>query len=276
VKKEFAINTKSGKQITFDVSHPDKGNGFPVAILCHGFKGFKDWGPFNWIAEQFVANGLCLVKMNFSHNGLGESSLTEFTDLNSFGENTINQELEDIQLVKEELQKEEWKEVLDLDDLAIIGHSRGGASALITAIEDEDIKKVITWATISDLNSWISMFNDEDWKTNGKIFIKNGRTGQDMPVNYSFYEDVKSNSNKYDILKRSDELSIPVLLLHGENDESVNPSSSQNIYDLVLHSIYICIEGANHTFGGIHPFNSDKIPEDLDALVENTIEFITE
>lgn len=274
MKKELIIKSNTGKDISFDISYPDKGKEFPVVLFCHGFKGFKDWGANNWIAEQFVNNGLCIVKINFSHNGIGGKDLSEFTDIELFGQNTIEKELEDIQSVKEELKSDKWRDILDLNNLSIVGHSRGGATAFISAVEDDEFKKIASWSTISNLSVWVNKFDLDAWKNEGKIEFENSRTKQTMFLNYSFYQDVMRNSEKYDILKRCDEITIPVLLLHGENDEAVDLSESRSIYDFIMHSIFIPIENANHTFGVSHPQNLTDIPSELEEVVENTIEFI--
>ena len=51
---------------------------------------------------------------------------------------------------------EEFKDEIDINNIILIGHSRGGAIAILKASEDARIKKLITWAAVCDLNR--SMF----------------------------------------------------------------------------------------------------------------------
>lgn len=43
-------------------------------VICHGYKGFKDWGMFPYIAKE-LSEHLDVVTFNFSHNGIGENLL---------------------------------------------------------------------------------------------------------------------------------------------------------------------------------------------------------
>jgi hypothetical protein len=58
-------------------------------IFCHGFKGFKDWGCWQMIADYFVENGFAFLKFNFSHNGLGLEDSADFDALDKFSINTL-------------------------------------------------------------------------------------------------------------------------------------------------------------------------------------------
>ena len=60
------IESKRGKEILLDVNLNSDANK-PLVIFCHGFKGFKDWGPFNEVSNQFVNAGLNFLKFNFSY-----------------------------------------------------------------------------------------------------------------------------------------------------------------------------------------------------------------
>mgnify|MGYP004358968297 CR=1 FL=1 len=50
-KKEFVISGSKGKSILVDVTYNENNLSKKVIIFSHGFKGFKDWGAFNKIAE---------------------------------------------------------------------------------------------------------------------------------------------------------------------------------------------------------------------------------
>lgn len=77
-----------------------------------------------------------------------------------------------------------------------------------------------------------------------------------------------------DVRKSAKMLEIPLLIIHGDQDESVNISHAEFLYNLVQHSIFIKVEGGNHTFGAKHPFNPETDgSEMLDELLENTFEF---
>ena len=62
------INGSNNKPIVTDVFlAANKSN--KTIIFCHGYKGFKDWGAWNLLAETSVSDDVNFVKFNFSHNG---------------------------------------------------------------------------------------------------------------------------------------------------------------------------------------------------------------
>ena len=70
--KKTNIPVKSSihnKPIVSDIFYNKTNSKKPIVILCHGYKGYKDWGAWNLMANSFVDNDLFFVKLNFSHNG---------------------------------------------------------------------------------------------------------------------------------------------------------------------------------------------------------------
>ncbi len=90
------INGSKGKPLSLDISYTKNGYLKPIVIFCHGFKGFKDWGHFNLLADAFAENDFVFVKFNFSYNGTTIEHPVDFADLEAFGENNFSIELDDI------------------------------------------------------------------------------------------------------------------------------------------------------------------------------------
>ena len=95
-KKEFVISGSNGKSILIDVTYIENKCPKKVVIFCHGFKGFKDWGAFNKIAEYFAKENLFFLKFNFSHNGTTLEKPSDFDDMEAFGNNNFCIELDDL------------------------------------------------------------------------------------------------------------------------------------------------------------------------------------
>ena len=49
--KTFVILSQRNKNINLDINFTKNKNN-PLVIFSHGFKGFKDWGPFNFISDS--------------------------------------------------------------------------------------------------------------------------------------------------------------------------------------------------------------------------------
>src|SRR6056297_1658913 len=96
----FSVENARGDAVDYDVRYvEDDGAEKPVVLFCHGFKGFKDWGPFPEWGRRLAKAGFVSVHLNFSYNGVHRDRPTEFTELEKFAENTFTRELDDLQAV---------------------------------------------------------------------------------------------------------------------------------------------------------------------------------
>lgn len=273
-KHELSIEGFNKRPITMDISIPVSKTALPLIIFCHGFKGFKDWGHFNWVADSAAQQGLAFLKFNFSHNGINPDNLTELSDLEAFAENNYSIELFDLGKVIDYAVENASVFNINPKDIYLVGHSRGGGIALLKAAEDKKVKKLALWASLSEFDSFFRPATIEEWQKNGVVYAENKRTGQQLPLNKQFYDDYLKNKSMLDVRKSAKMLEIPLLIIHGDQDESVNISHAEFLYNLVQHSIYIKVEGGNHTFGAKHPFDPETDgSEMLDELLENTFEF---
>jgi pimeloyl-ACP methyl ester carboxylesterase len=69
------------------------------------------------------------------------------------------------------------------------------------------------------------------------------------------------------------ELKKPILILHGEQDESVSIEEGKSIAAWTNQPLKI-IHGANHTFGASHPFIENTLPIGLQACCDKILDFI--
>src|SRR4030095_17269059 len=69
-------------------------------VVCHGFKGFKDWGCFPTVGRELAEGGYLAVSFNFSGSGIGPD-LLNFTDTERFERATISGDLDDLSRILE-------------------------------------------------------------------------------------------------------------------------------------------------------------------------------
>ncbi|MFN8237728.1 MAG: alpha/beta hydrolase [Chitinophagales bacterium] len=275
-KTERVINGSKEKPITLDISYTQNGKIKPILIFCHGFKGFKDWGHFDLIAKTFAQNDFVYVKFNFSYNGTTTEHLTDFADLEAFGNNNFSIELDDLGIVIDYMEMNASLFEGNHHQIYLMGHSRGGGIAILKAYEDKRIQKLVTWASVKDAADFFSTQNIGLWKENGQVFTFNARTQQNMPLNYQLYENYQANKECLDIPKAAANLHIPWLIIHGSNDTSVPFAVGQQLLQWNPTSTWILIENADHTFGGKHPWDALDLPADSQKAVQKTIEFLKE
>ena len=169
VHQHIITSGSQQKPIAIDVSYLSNNQQKPLVLFVHGFKGFKDWGHFNAIANYFAENNFVFVKFNFSHNGTSLQKPLEFDDLEAFGNNNYVFELNDLDAVLNTLLTvEQLKNEIDAEKVYLIGHSRGGAISIIKTSEDTRIKKLVTWAAVADIVNRNSAITIETWKKDGK------------------------------------------------------------------------------------------------------------
>ena len=144
---------------------------------------------------------------------------------------------------------------------------------IIKAFEEKRVSGIATWASVESLSPNISASALDEWKKQGVRFIFNGRTKQNMPMKYQFYERFIQNKNRLDIKKAVEGLDKPFIAFHGSDDETLAPSMLKNLNDWNPNIETHLVSGANHTFGGKHPYTTSALPEVLRYVCEETSRF---
>ena len=274
--KNIQIEGKHQKCILTDVFYTKNEQPKPIVVFVHGYKGYKDWGSWNLVAERFAKNNLFFIKFNFSHNGGTIEQPIDFSDLEAFGNNNYTKELDDLQSVIDwVLQEKSFKKEINISNITLIGHSRGGGIVTIKASEDTRITNLITWAAVSNFGNRSSTIGDlEQWRKDGVKYVLNGRTKQQMPHYFQFYENFKANEARLDIEAAAKKINIPYLIIHGTSDTSISYEEAKNLYNWNPKSELFPVKEANHTFDSKHPWLKDTLSTHLNKVVEKSINFI--
>ncbi|MEN8836136.1 MAG: alpha/beta hydrolase [Polaribacter sp.] len=277
ILKNLLVKGQHSKPIVTDVFYQETRQPKKVIIFCHGYKGFKDWGAWNLMAETFANAGFFFIKFNFSHNGGTPENPIDFPDLEAFGNNNYTKELDDLESIIDWISTNStYKNDVNLDDISIIGHSRGGGIVLLKANEDKRVKQVITLAAVSDFGSRSSTIGDlNNWKKTGVKYVINGRTKQQMPHFYQFYENFKANESRLNIQNAVKNLQIPLLIIHGDHDTSIDIKEAHQIHSWQSNSTLKIIENADHVFNVSHPWQKNKLSEELSQTTQLCIGFLT-
>ena len=274
-KEERIIEGSRELPISLDVNFAPDGRNMPIVVFVHGFKGFKDWGAWNLVADYMAIANTFFVKINLSHNGVKSNDLSDINDPETFGENNFSIELDDIGKVLDWLtdDNEEYRHYYNTEDITLIGHSRGAATCLLRAMEDERVQRVITWAGAFNIEKYTAMEEDSIWRERGYVEVKNGRTGDTYKIGYQFRQDYLDNSERLSLKTKIQEFDQALMLLHGDDDQVAPISNSKKIHQVVKQSLFLEMDG-DHVFGASHPWTSDVLPEDLEDVVNESIEFI--
>lgn len=268
-KQHFILSGSIDKTISGDLTYDDQYTDQACILFIHGFKGFKDWGAHNLVADFFAASGYRYFKFNLSHSGVKEQQPDEVTDLEAFAANTVSIELKDVDTAINYI-----AHTYPLTPIYLIGHSRGGALATIKGAADERIHKIITWSAISDFSSLWKKEQEEEWLASGRIFVENARTKEKMPLNKTLLEDFNAHQEEFNILNAAVNIKIPWLILHGDDDVNVKFSVAQQLAQAQPKAQLQKIKGANHVYGANHPYTEKNLPAQLLEVCEKSLNFL--
>jgi pimeloyl-ACP methyl ester carboxylesterase len=273
IKKEtFTLAGSKGRGMLMDLTYDDAHKSAPLVIFVYGFKGFKDRGTHNLVAQYFAEHGFRFLKFNFSHNGTTTDKPIDFTDLIAFGDNTFSIELADLNTVINFACG--GSSIPHADGVFLIGHSMGGGISIIQTAEDKRVKKLVTMASISDFRNLWSKDAEEQWKLQGIMYALNSRTGQQMPLKISLLQDLERHPARLNIQGRAVHVTQPWLIVHGDADSSVPLSHAEELNAAQPNAQFIVISGADHTFGGTHPYPATTLPPTLLEFCNKTIDFL--
>lgn len=277
INKNLLLPRKDKKTIAYDVFYKADNTRKPVVIFCHGYKGYKDWGAWNLVAERFAEEGYFFLKFNFSHNGGTPNNPIDFPDLEAFAQNNFSKELDDLEDILNFISNtDNFGNELNQNHISLIAHSRAAGIILIKASEEPRVKNVITWAGVSDFKARFqigsSQFND--WKEKGITYIENSRTKQLMPHYFQFFQDFSANENRLTIKLAVKKLNIPLLVLQGSDDTTVIEAEASLLHQWSPKSELEIIKNGDHSFGTIHPWEESELPKDLHKVVEKSIAFL--
>jgi len=268
IRLSFTREPRAGDLLRGEIRIPDGPPPRVAVVVAHGFKGFKDWGFFPWAADCMAGAGYAVVTFNFSRSGIGAEP-ERFTELDSFGANTLSLEQAELRSI--------LGEVLDGNLLprrprgaVLFGHSRGGGQAILAAAAEARVRALVTWASVSYFDRWTEETRAQ-WRADGRIWVLNQRTGQQMPLDLTLLEDFEVNRDALDVRGAAGRVAVPWLLVHGTDDLTVPWDESRTLARTTAGARLHLVEGAGHTFEAGHPFQgpSPQLSEAMDRTLQH-------
>jgi dienelactone hydrolase len=253
------------------VDLPDAPGRRPAVVICHGFKGFMEWGFFPALAALLAERGFVAVRFNLSGAGMrpGDELVT---DPRAFRDNTHSAEVADLTRVLAEVADGGGAIAagrIDAGRIGVFGHSRGGAAAILAAAREPwrgRCRALVTWAAIARVDRYASQ-DKERWRQTGELPVTNARTGQQLALGRGLLADIEAHAaGDLDVLAAAGRRTAPWLIVHGTEDESVPAAEAAELDAAAAgtHELQL-VAGANHTFGARHPF-AGPTPHLIQAL----------
>jgi len=255
---QFEITSDEGLPIRGNIDAPSHPRA--LVVVVHGFKGFKDWGFFPWLAEALCTEGLAVVRFNMSRSGIGKN-LESFDRLDLFRDDTYSTQIADLMTTVRYAQSR-----FESLPTFLVGHSRGGGVALLAARTVPRLVGLATWSAISHVDRWDAA-TKKKWRAEGYMDIENQRTKQMMRMSTAILDD----SGKHDIMAAVRTIDVPLLVVHGARDESVPLEEGREIAKGARDASLLILGSASHTYNAIHPLVN--VPRELSYAAAVTSHF---
>lgn len=233
MEKLFIQNRKQEK-IAVIVEIPEKVSG--LAFVMHGLSGFKEQTHIEIIAKAFLNHGYVTVRFDTT-NSLGESG-------GAYENATTTNYYEDLEDVIDWAKTQPWFQ----SPFALAGHSLGGTcTALYSQHHPEEVKLLAPIALVVSGPKSMELYGEEElknWRETGwHISESRSKPGVVRRLAWSHVAD----RLKYDLNHETRVLTMPMLLIVGENDGL--RSQSEEFYTALLcpKELHV-IADAEHTF----------------------------
>ena len=231
-------------------------------LIGHGFKGYKDYGFFPWLAAYVAEAGFVVHRFNFSRSGMdhGDGPFNE----GRFLEDTWNRQVEDILALLAAVRDGSLPG--GSGPVVLVGHSRGGLSSLLASGRHAGtealggLRGVVSLAAPAHCLH-MNPAQQRSLLDTGRMSSPSSRTGQDLQVGRAFLQEQLDDPPEHDLLDLVRRIDVPVAVVHGLVDDAVPVASAREIVSALESEVSLCVlDDANHVFNVPNPFPVDGEP----------------
>ncbi|KAA9025760.1 alpha/beta hydrolase [Niallia endozanthoxylica] len=245
MKQSVFINWKE-EQLSATIDYPDnlkEGVKYPLVIICHGFIGSKVGVDRLFVKAAQQLNQDQLIVLRFDLSGCGESS-------GNYGQTGLHDFIDQLRTVIDfscQLKQ------INSNQITLLGHSLGGATAVLTAVKDVRIKRLILWSSVAYPLEDISRIVGKENVRSLELVSEFDYLGYSLTM--PFFESLAF----YQPLQSTVHYSGNVLIVHGTGDDDI-PVKYAKEYEKTLSKrlsgkvIRYEINGANHTYSNAAHF----------------------
>jgi|SRR3989339_213921 len=203
-----------------------------INIIIHGFTSNKEYGS-KITAELLAKNNINSLTIDLNDCGESESK---------FEEMTITRYVDTILCAIHYCEKKGFR-IINL-----IGTSSGGLLVMVAALKYPNLNSLILRSTSAFDAEWFKEFAGgnkglAEWKKKGYIQYKNKNAIKKLK--YDYYKDAL----KYNMYKKSKNIKIPTLIIHGTKDPVIPIKNTIKLAKNFPKAKLVKIEGADHTLG---------------------------
>lgn len=214
------------------LSDPSDDGNCPLVVLCHGFTTSKDGRTYVRLEETLNRGKVATFRFDFFGHGESEGKFEEIT---------ISEAVDDVLSAILHVRESGYKKI------GLMGSSFGGFASMVAAGRSENLYVLALKSPVSDYLELLTTphrgIDVAAWRQNGFTAFE-GAEGEKRRLNFSFYED----AGKYDGYFYARKIRVPVLIVHGDQDETVPLEQSKKAAAIIPDCRLEIIKGAGHTY----------------------------
>lgn len=256
----WTLEGAEGQTILGDTHLPDR-DAIGAMLICHGFKGYKDYGFFPRLAHEAAKRGLVAHRFNFSHSGMTNRTATfERPDL--FERDTWGKQVEDLTRVARATADGALPGGSQRR-FVFFGQSRGGVTAILTAARLFDRNDPLAPVRlISAAAPHLACNLDDDQRAalrrRGFLESPSSRTGQVLRVGRAWLDEIERDPAAVDPVAAIARVRCPVLVIQGDADDAVPIQAAFTLAQAAGDRVkFQVIRGGTHTFNAPNPLPLD-------------------
>lgn len=221
-----------------------------LAVIIPGFLGYMDWGFYPVLADLLLDKHLAVILFNHSTGGNGTGG-RPYSAIEGLRHMTIERDLADVREIFNAISSGgiDGFQGLKAKPVFLVGHSKGGAVAILSAAGQPSVVGIVSINGASDLLRIP--------KEKAQEIIERGYQEKLLPgtkitvrVEKDYWEQLLVNPDRYDVFKALDTLSKKILIVQGALDDKVSVAEAQKMHKSAPPDSKLIIrEGIDHNLG---------------------------
>lgn len=208
--------------------HRPAGDPVAYALFAHCFTCTKDLTAAVQIADTLAAAGIAVMRFDFT--GLGESE-------GEFASTNFTSNVDDLVAAAAFLGEQYTAPAL------LVGHSLGGAAALLAAAKLPSVRAVVTIAAPSSPEHALGLIEDARATVEADGVATVRLAGREFSITSQLLSDLRSQR----LLDMVRALEMPLLVCHSPADKVVDIGHAQSLFRAARHpKSYLSLDNADH------------------------------
>lgn len=202
----------------------------PAVIICHGLFRNKDDKVLVELAETLCSKNIIVLRFDFRGCGASEGDSVNYC---------FDSEISDIHAAIQFLKKLKSFN----GNMGIVGHSHGGASAILASQNRDDIKAVVTIAPVASPKDRWSKREIKEVNEQGYVIYKGFKVGKKMWLSAVKHNPKSSVRN----------IKCPILFIVGSEDLQFIPDAKTLLQNSKEPKKLVVVENGDHFFSKSKP-----------------------